>query len=894
MKRPELFPGMPITEGGLIPTDRSLPPVPLKHTHVRAQIVGPLCAVEVEQQFHNTHTRPIEALYVFPLPENAAVSDLSLTLGDRTITGVIQEREEARREYEEAARQGQGAALLEQARPNLFSIAVANIQPDEHVQVTLRFSDQLDYDDGGYSFVLPTVATPRYTPKDQQEQAPPDSPLLPSSSREGHTLAVRVEIDAGKLEAVSSPSHPIDVTEQRGGRAVVTIKQNETLPNKDFVLRYRVTSNTPSATAFTYRPEGQPGTVLLTLTPQGVVESNEIVPRELLFVIDRSGSMSGTAMVQARNALRACLRALNEGDLFNIFPFDNIVEEFAPKSQPFTQESIDRADTYIAGIEARGGTEILGALKHALSHHVDPERMRVVVFLTDGSVGNEDEVLRELSRNLGEARVFAFGIGSAVNRFLLNKLAEVGRGSAEYLLPGEEIEEAIQRFQRRTSYPLITDVTIDWGGARVTDLLPAPLPDLYAGQPLVALARFHNAGNSTVRVRGRTRRGAFEQSFEVEWPSATPDRSPLWMALPQVWARTRIDHLMSESRQASSKTSPNRDEILSLGLTYRLMTPYTSFVAIEERRAEHKDRDKAERVHVPIHLPEGTLREAFEPPQPVYASMVMHRMAAPASPSALGAPRGGANTRKATGFLGGVGAVLREGFDALSGKSNAPAAPPAAEAYAASAPMPAPVEAQPATVTTGDAAAALRFLARTQSVNGSWSDDVTATALALAAFVHGGHTDRSGGFRPQLTRAIAWLSAQATQPAAPVVIAWALAVLAETTGAATHQQARDIALAVQSPTDALDNAFIALAQRIGGHQTASIDLGALPNDSVTTTSGILSALIRSEQDTGKASETAKELARLQSQHGSDSGAVRLQGASPATSAAATALGALVW
>ena len=428
MARPELFPGLPITEGGLIPTDRSLPPVPLKHTNMRATIVGPVCAVEVEQQFHNIHAKPIEALYVFPLPENAAVTDLSLRLGERTITGIVQEKEAARREYEAAAQQGQGAALLEQARPNIFSVAVANIQPDERVMVTLRFHDRLDYDDGGYTFVLPTVVLPRYTPKDQQEQAPPASSLLPETSRDGHTLAVRVEIDAGKLDAITSPSHPIDVEQQRGGRAVATLRQADAIPNKDFVLRYRVASKEPTAAAFTYRQGGQPGTVLLTVTPQGMVAPDTVVPRELLFVFDRSGSMSGTAIVQARNALRACLRALNEGDLFNIFPFDHQVEQFQPESQPFTQASIDGADAYIAGIDARGGTEILGALKHALAQQAHPERLRVVVFLTDGGVGNEDEVLRELRRHLGAARVFAFGIGSAVNRFLLNKLAEVGRG----------------------------------------------------------------------------------------------------------------------------------------------------------------------------------------------------------------------------------------------------------------------------------------------------------------------------------------------------------------------------------------------------------------------------------------------------------------------------------
>ena len=224
-QRPELFNGLPVSEGMLVPVDRSLPPIPLKHTAVRASIIGPICAVEVEQQFHNTHTRPVEALYVFPLPEDAAVSDFSLTLGERVISGVVRERAEARREYEEARDQGQGAALLEQERPNIFSVAVANIQPDERVQVTLRFHDRLVFDDGGYEFVLPTVVLPRYTPSDQEQQAPASSPLLPAAMRDGHTLAVRVELDAGKLEQITSPSHAIEIAHERGALHVSAREQ---------------------------------------------------------------------------------------------------------------------------------------------------------------------------------------------------------------------------------------------------------------------------------------------------------------------------------------------------------------------------------------------------------------------------------------------------------------------------------------------------------------------------------------------------------------------------------------------------------------------------------------------------------------------------------------------
>ena len=391
-----------------------------------------------------------------------------------------------------------------------------------------------------------------------------------------------------------------------------------------------------------------------------------------------------------------------------------------------------------------------------------------------------------------------------------------------------------------------------------------------------------------MRLRGRTRRGPFEQSLEVEWPDATPDRSPLWLALPQMWARARVEHLLGESRHDSSKASPLRDEVLSLGLTYRLLTPYTSFVAIEERRDAHSSRDKAERVQVPIHLPEGTLREAFEPPQPVYASMMMHRLSA-----APGAPPAAPQARKATGMLGGIGAALREGIGMLGSTRGGEAAPPpAADAAYAAAPMPAPAstpqQAAPAQSDEALAQAALRSLARTQSVNGSWGDDVAATALSLAAFLSSGHSDSAGSFRPQLTRAVQWLAARATQPGTPAVATWALTRLADTTKSAAHAAMRDGALAALAPTDAIDRGFAALAQ----HQQP--DLSALPPNGLATTAGVLATLLRALDDQGAATATAQQLAGLQQRGGSTSGTIAPQGASAATVVAATALGALVW
>jgi Ca-activated chloride channel family protein len=778
--------------------------------------------------------------------------------------------------------------------------------------VRLRFHDRLTYDDGGYEWIFPSVVLPRYTPKSEGEAggpggapAPfPGSPILPDGSRDGHTIAISVEIDAGKIDGIVSPSHEIAIEQRRGGRALVTLKETDAIPNRDFVLRYRVAGVQPRAAAFTYRApsdggaRARPGTVLLTLTPQLEAPPELVHPRELLFVFDRSGSMGGDAIVQARNALRACLRALNAGDSFNIFPFDDRAEQFAPVAQPFTQEAVDRADAFIEGINARGGTEILRALQLALSQPVERERLRVVVFLTDGAVSNEDQVLRELRRSLGAARVFAFGVGTAVNRFLLDKLAEVGRGSVEYIFPGQAIEDAVQRFQNRAAYPLLVDLQLDWGGARVTDAYPAPLPDLYAGQPLSVLARFHSSGPTEVTFSGRSKRGPYRQTLSVEWPQATPDLvGSAWEALPQVWARSRIDWLLGQQRDAAGRGEAQvREEALSLALEQRLLSPYTSFVAVEQRRDEHGLREAAEAVVVPIHLPQGTRREAFEArqPGPQVLYSVMPASFSPSPQRAAGSH--GGQARGGRGLLGRLGEAVQSAFapDAPQPADAGPPPPPILSA----APQ-AEMAAAPRHVLddTERAAAALRYLARTQSVDGSWGDSATATALALLAFLNAGHSDRAGGFRPQLSRAAAWLTARAKSgnPA----LAWALAELAAATGAPAHSAARDTALAaLPAAGDATDRACAAQARRAAGQPAPREPLADAPRGDPTDERAALEALLLALGGLQAAEATARLLAALQSERGDTSGAVTPRGASAGKPYppifAATALGALVW
>ena len=813
MTRPELLPGAPLRGGLLLPRDEALPPVPLEHSAIEVEVTGPLAVTSVTQRFRNGHHTPLDALYVFPLPAEAAVSELELRVGARTIRGEVRARAEAEAAFREAADRGADAALLTRERPNLFAVELANLQPGEPVEVRLRLFGQVPYDDGWFTLAIPTVTLPRYVPAGEPS-GPREGvvPLLPEGAA-GHTLGVRVSLDLGRELEVVPVGSDFDITLERG-RTVATLRDPGAVPDRDIVLRYRPAGEGYSAAAFAYRAAGQPGAALLMLTPRAAPEAPEVLPRELLFVFDRSGSMGGESIAQARNALRACLRSLNSGDTFNIFPFDNHVERLAPAPLPFTQQSVDAADAFIAGIEARGGTEIVGALSAALEQPRDQGRLRVVVFLTDGAVGNEDEVLRALADRLNEARVFAFGVGSAVNRFLLDRLAAVGRGSAEYIMPGEPIEPAVQRFQRRAAMPLVCDLSVDWGGLRVSDELPAPLPDLYAGQPLVMLARYAGADDQagTVTVRGRTARGPLAERLEVELPAATPDRRGAWAALPKLWARARIAALEDMARLDRGRAATYEAEAKALALEHGLLSGHTALVAVEEHPTGAEGRRATARTVVPVHLPAGTRREAFEPDPPWAGGLPRGALYAMA-PAAMAAPA------RASAHRQSAGGIAQKFLNALQGdvaRMDAAGAPPP-EAWRPPAPLgaPAPATGGGPAGPAARAAAAPRLPARTQEVGGAWAGDRAATALAALAFALAGHTAQRGDFRPQLGRAAAWLRDRQGDPAT------ALALRALDGEPADPVAARALAEAAAAAAG-LDPERLAAAQRLGGDADGAV------------------------------------------------------------------------
>jgi Ca-activated chloride channel homolog len=599
---------------------------PLKHTDVRAGISGFLARVTVTQIFSNTAAQNVEAVYTFPLPEDAAVDDMTIQIGDRTVRGLIKRREEARAIYEHAKNTGHVAALLDQERPNIFTQSVANILPGAQVTVTITYVETLRYEEGSYEFVFPMVVGPRYIPGQATGQQgggwSPDTTRVPDASRitpwvagkgtrAGHDISLELALDAGvPIQELRSKSHDIDVDRQSASRATVRLRDEAAIPNKDFILKYDV-AGVQIADAILSSPspgrsKGAGGYFTMILQPPARLPESDIQPKELVFVVDTSGSMWGFPLEQAKRVINRALDELYPGDTFNLITFSGDTHIVFPEPVYPTAENIRKAKAVLAGRTGGGGTEMMKAIRAALAPSDKQDHVRVVCFVTDGYVGNDREIVGEVQKH-PNARVFAFGIGNSVNRFLLDKMAEAGRGAVEYVTLADKAEEAADRFYERVRSPLLTDLSIDWGGLPVVDVYPQRLPDLFSGQPLVVTGRYTQPASGNVRLKGIRAGGAFSREIAVAFSSGTPP----FDALAGYWARRRIDALMSQDwlgiQQGNMKPAL-KEQITQLGLDYGLMTQFTSFVAVEEKVVT-KD-GKPVRVEVPVEMPEGVNREA--------------------------------------------------------------------------------------------------------------------------------------------------------------------------------------------------------------------------------------------------------------------------------------------
>jgi Ca-activated chloride channel family protein len=590
---------------------------PLQHTEMEANVSGYVSRVRVRQTFSNPLTTKIEAIYVFPLPQNAAVDDMVMTVGDRRIIGQITQRDAARAIYEAARAAGHVTSLLEQERPNIFTQSVANIDPGAQVVIEISYVETLTFVDGMFELVLPMVVGPRFipgTPMEKQgtgwapdtSQVPDGSrispPVAPPGTRAGHDIRVTVHLEAGtEIADIVSSLHAVDVTHHGPGRATVTLANQAVLANKDFILRYRTATDEVKDT-FLLHTDARGSFITLILQPPQRVLPEQARPKEMIFVIDRSGSMSGFPIEKAKETMRLAIAQMNPRDTFNLLSFAGGTGRCFAKAVPNTLENRARALQYLADLYGSGGTQMMPAIMDALGGEHDPERVRIVAFMTDGYIGNDFAIIDAVRQHAGTSRVFAFGIGNAVNRFLLDGMAQAGRGAVEYVTLQSHGEGAAQRFHQRIHAPVLTDIAIDWGALPVTEVYPQQLPDLFSNTPIMIHARLTGPVHGTIVLRGHTGAGPFVRRIPVQGSTAPQQHE----VLASLWARAKVEALMMQdyaALQQGTLPEERRQEITDLGVHYRLITQFTSFVAVEEMTVSAGG--ELVTIAVPVDLPAG-------------------------------------------------------------------------------------------------------------------------------------------------------------------------------------------------------------------------------------------------------------------------------------------------
>jgi len=608
---------------------------PLEHTDVDVDISGFIARVTLTQRFANPYKEPIEAVYTFPMSERSAVDTMLMKVGKRVIRGTIKEREEAQRIYEQARNAGKTASLLDQERPNIFTQSVANILPGENIEITISYVEYLKHEDGQYEFSFPMVVGPRYIPgqplsgephpalpgsplgtkagPDRTDQVPDagrvNAPITPEGTRAGHDISLRVRVDAGMpLQAIASALHEVDV-KTNGNIAEVSLNAKDEIPNRDFVLTYSVAGNDIADAVLTHA-DAKGGFFTLVLQPPARVTPEMATPKEMIFVIDSSGSMGGFPIEKAKETMKLCIEAMNPNDTFNLVSFAGGIGYCFEKTVPNTPANRKAALEYLANLEGGGGTEMMAAIHAALGGAHDSERLRVVCFMTDGYIGNDMAILDAIQKNAKDARVFGFGIGNSVNRFLIEGMARAGRGAAEIVTLESDGDAAAKRFHERIHSPVLTDISVDFGGLGVAEVFPDPgaIPDLFSSTPLVLTGRYSAAGSGTITLRGQTADGPFERAIQVNLPTSQSDHD----VLAPLWARQRIEWLMEQDWLGMQSGNANRDlkgDITKLGLEFGLMTQFTSFVAVEDRVVTEGGRTKT--VEVPVEMPDGVSYEGI-------------------------------------------------------------------------------------------------------------------------------------------------------------------------------------------------------------------------------------------------------------------------------------------
>jgi Ca-activated chloride channel family protein len=600
------------------PTGKEIGKCPLKHTSVVANISGYVNRVTVKQVFENPFKEKIEAVYTFPLSETAAVDDMLMKVGNRTIHGTIKRREEAQQLYDAAKSKGQLASLLNQERPNIFSQNVANIRPGDQIEVVLSYVDLLPYEQGTYSFVFPTVVGPRFIPGNpngkQGQGRLPDTDQVPDASlitpvtakkgeRAGHDISIDVNINSGiAINNISSKLHEVAINKKSANSAHISLVNKNTIPNKDFVLTYDVASDKLQSGYLTHGKNGA-GYFTIMVMPPKKAKPEQIAPKEMIFLIDCSGSQHGAPLDKAKETLSYIVEHMNANDTFQIISFNDNVAMFADKPQLFSESMKKKAKQFINKLEANGGTWMAPAVEKACAIPADNHRLRIVTFMTDGYVGNDFEVVDIVKKLRGQSRWFPFGTGNGVNRLLIDNMAKEGGGEAEYVLLNSAHDEVGKKFYDRIASPVLTDIKVDFHGLPVKEVYPSHVSDVWAEKPLYIKGRYTGARKGIITISGYAAGKPYKQDISIDLPTNENDNS----SLGSIWARAKVDRLMSEDWLGAQKNSINKElkeEIVKTALEHHIMSQYTSFVAIEDKVVKG-DKGEPRTIAVPVEMPDG-------------------------------------------------------------------------------------------------------------------------------------------------------------------------------------------------------------------------------------------------------------------------------------------------
>ncbi len=607
-----------VSEGSLLlKTDRPgmYQQVPILHSEVDMRVSGMIVRARIKQSFRNPGQEWVEGIYVFPLPETAAVDHMRMHIGKRIIEGVIKEKQEAKRIYEKAKREGKKAALTEQERPNMFTNSVANIGPGETVVIEIEYQQVLRYDQGKFGLRFPMAITPRYIPgKPITENISvkgsgwaKDTNQVPAASRitppvyQGHgkinPVSLRIELDVGyPLQEVKSSYHRITQRQHGVGKVTLNLAEGDIPADRDFELVWTPeVGHAPKAALFSEKVKGEFYHLLMVLPPEQGIDGGQPMAREVIYIIDTSGSMSGTSIKQARRSLLMALSRLRPRDRFNIIQFNSSTDLLFNQAREANARNLRRARRYVRGLDADGGTVMAPALNAALKSQSESRYVRQVIFLTDGSVGNESALFDLIKQHLGQSRLFTVGIGSAPNSYFMRKAAQYGRGTFTYIGDVNEVNEKMAALFTKLESPVMTDLDVQFSNGVQVEAWPKRVPDLYHGEPIIFAAKTSSAGEK-VTIMGMRSLAPWQATLDMKQGHSGE-------GIGVFWARSKIAALMDSLHERADKDKV-REGVIKVALTHHLVSRYTSLVAVDVTPTRPQNAPLDSHA-LPVNLPQG-------------------------------------------------------------------------------------------------------------------------------------------------------------------------------------------------------------------------------------------------------------------------------------------------